>query len=44
MRRKRRNGANGRACVLDSFPLSGVACAILKRHQEVHIVIQRTPQ
>lgn len=44
MRRKRRNGANGSACVLDSFPLSGVTCAILRRHQEVHIVIQRTPQ
>jgi hypothetical protein len=44
MRRKRRSGANGSACVLASFALSGVACATLRRHQEVHIVFQRIPQ
>jgi hypothetical protein len=44
MRRKHRSGANGSAYLLGSFALFGVACAILRRHQEVHIVIQRIPQ
>jgi hypothetical protein len=44
MRRKSRNGANGSAYLLGAFALSGVECATLRRHQEVHIVIQRIPQ
>ena len=42
MRRKRRDGANGSAYVLASFALFVLRCAIFRRHQEVHIVIERT--